>query len=322
MDVLRCDSRVGVEILSLVSGSTTKGYRQLKVSRICASIQPRRSKGDGSRRHKQVAYGRSACQNAGPPCRTTFPIALFDDASLGLCRSCGLPTSRSLGGNNMVYRKLEGRRRRRRMGIMCAVKESPYEILGVSATATEKEIKQAYRKLALKYHPDVNKAADAQQQFVRIKTAYQTLSDFDSRRKFDRAGKSGDSWGEAFDPFSWRGGQTRQKEKEEFYGFEDFFRDIQSDLDKRQKARQNGPPKSLWEELSELGEEFVEFLEKNIPSEEGGTTAKSSSKSSTSSATSRSNSSQQREAPQAPTKSAEEEVEDMLAKLKREMGLK
>lgn len=65
-----------------------------------------------------------------------------------------------------------------------------YAILGVSRNATENEIKQAYRRLARKYHPDVNpgdKGAEAK--FKEINEAYEVLSDPEKRRKYDRFGE-------------------------------------------------------------------------------------------------------------------------------------
>ena len=50
-----------------------------------------------------------------------------------------------------------------------------YDILGVSRSASQQEIKSAYRKLARKYHPDVNKASDAQAKFKDINEAYEVL---------------------------------------------------------------------------------------------------------------------------------------------------
>src|SRR5512143_3876369 len=64
-----------------------------------------------------------------------------------------------------------------------------YQTLGVAKTATEKEIKQAYRKLARKFHPDVNpgdKAAESR--FKEINEAYEVLGDPDKRKKYDERG--------------------------------------------------------------------------------------------------------------------------------------
>ena len=65
--------------------------------------------------------------------------------------------------------------------------EDPYEVLGVSRDATPAQIKQAYRRLALRSHPDVNKAPDAQATFARIADAYAVLSDAKNKAKYDRS---------------------------------------------------------------------------------------------------------------------------------------
>lgn len=66
-----------------------------------------------------------------------------------------------------------------------------YEILGVSRSASPEEIKQAFRKLARKYHPDVNSEPDAEDKFKEINEAYSVLSDADKRNRYDRFGKGG-----------------------------------------------------------------------------------------------------------------------------------
>lgn len=63
-----------------------------------------------------------------------------------------------------------------------------YEILGVSKTATEQEIKSAYRKLAKKYHPDVNKEPGAEQKYKDVNEAYEVLHDPEKRQKYDTLG--------------------------------------------------------------------------------------------------------------------------------------
>jgi molecular chaperone DnaJ len=65
-----------------------------------------------------------------------------------------------------------------------------YEILGVTRTASEAEVKNAYRKLALKYHPDRNPGdLEAQETFKRISIAYSVISDPNRRRQYDMNGR-------------------------------------------------------------------------------------------------------------------------------------
>jgi molecular chaperone DnaJ len=66
-----------------------------------------------------------------------------------------------------------------------------YEVLNVSKDASKDEIKKAYRKLALKYHPDRNKAPEAESQFKEISEAYAVLSDDEKRSQYDRFGHAG-----------------------------------------------------------------------------------------------------------------------------------
>ncbi|MBC7476247.1 MAG: J domain-containing protein [Candidatus Sericytochromatia bacterium] len=69
-----------------------------------------------------------------------------------------------------------------------------YKVLGVDKKATEDEIKKSYRKLARKYHPDVNKTKEADQKFKELNEANEVLSDKDKRHKYDTLGSDWDKY--------------------------------------------------------------------------------------------------------------------------------
>lgn len=93
-----------------------------------------------------------------------------------------------------------------------ADKKDYYEVLGVSKTATDAEIKSAFRKLAKKYHPDVNKTPEAEAKFKEIGEAYAVLSDETKRKQYDQFGHAAFQGGGDGQGFGGFGG---------FQGFED-----------------------------------------------------------------------------------------------------
>lgn len=81
-----------------------------------------------------------------------------------------------------------------------------YETLGVAKTATEDEIKRAYRKLALQYHPDRNKGKESEEKFKEVTKAYEVLSDTQKRSQYDQVGHSAfeqGAGGGQYGPFSY-----------------------------------------------------------------------------------------------------------------------
>jgi molecular chaperone DnaJ len=112
-----------------------------------------------------------------------------------------------------------------------------YAILGVEKTATEKEIKQAYRRLARKYHPDVNPGSkEAEEKFKEVSEAYEVLSDAEKRQKYDQygqyweqAGRGGPEGGFTFRTGQGPGGYNFQQGGADFDlggGFSDFFESL------------------------------------------------------------------------------------------------
>ncbi|XP_020775692.1 dnaJ homolog subfamily B member 9-like [Boleophthalmus pectinirostris] len=105
-------------------------------------------------------------------------------------------------------------------------KKDYYDILGVPKDATERQIKKAFHKLALKYHPDRNKGPDAEAKFREIAEAYETLSDDKRRREYDQFGPSGQEFrGGA------GGGHSDYNFKQHFQSFNFNFDDLFKDSD-------------------------------------------------------------------------------------------
>ncbi len=106
-------------------------------------------------------------------------------------------------------------------------KRDYYDVLGVAKNASEEEIKKAYRKLAMKYHPDRNQGKDgaaskeAEERFKEVKEAYEVLSDASKRAAYDRFGHAGVDAGAAAGGFSGAQG---------FGSFAEAFGDIFGDI--------------------------------------------------------------------------------------------
>ena len=109
-----------------------------------------------------------------------------------------------------------------------------YKILGVERSATEAQIKSAYRKLARKYHPDVNKSADAVNKFKDINEAYEVLSDKEKKSRYDSLGANWQQGANFTPPPGFEGFNFNQGGfSQGFAGagdFSDFFSSIFGDL--------------------------------------------------------------------------------------------
>jgi curved DNA-binding protein len=106
-----------------------------------------------------------------------------------------------------------------------------YEVLGVPRTATADDIKKAYRKLARKYHPDVNPDnKTAEEKFKDIGEAYEVLSDPEKRKRYDQLGENWKAGADFTPPPGWEGGRVDVDDFSDYFGagrgmdgFSDFF---------------------------------------------------------------------------------------------------
>lgn len=124
--------------------------------------------------------------------------------------SSGNPGGSSTSGNNNQGSSGSSSNSRP-SGTGSGKKKDYYTILGIPRNATEDEIKRAYRKMALKYHPDKNPSPDAEEAFKEVGAAYATLSDSHKRRIYDETGSDDpdQARGRGFGGFSQSGGRFR-----------------------------------------------------------------------------------------------------------------
>ena len=83
-----------------------------------------------------------------------------------------------------------------------------YKVLGVERTASEADVKKAFRKLARKHHPDVNKAADAASRMQELNEAYDVLRDAEKRAAYDQVGQGVQGGQEFRPPAGWDAGHA------------------------------------------------------------------------------------------------------------------
>ncbi len=118
-----------------------------------------------------------------------------------------------------------------------------YKILGISKTATDKEIKTAYRKLARKYHPDLNPDnKEAELKFKELNEANEVLSNAENRKKYD---KYGEDWqhGEEYEKAKRQQQQTRNQSSQQGFPDEDYSDFFESMFGGRQQYSQSRSPK-------------------------------------------------------------------------------
>lgn len=153
-----------------------------------------------------------------------------------------------------------------------------YEIMGLEKSATKDEIKATYRKLAKKYHPDLNPNDEkAQERFKEISEAYDVLGDEKKRKQYDQLGQNGFSNGQQFDPsaygFNGQQGGSYSYSSSDGADFSDFFNTIfgGSARSRRPSGRTQSPQRQSYESKLEISlEEGYNGTKKEVSLNIGG----------------------------------------------------
>jgi molecular chaperone DnaJ len=145
-------------------------------------------------------------------------------------------------------------------------KRDYYEVLGVDRNATDAEIKKAYRKLAMKYHPDKNKGnKEAEEKFKEASEAYEVLSDKEKRQKYDQYGHAGLEGAFSSGGFSWSDFSHASDFEDIFGGLEGIFGSIFGSFGgRRTSRRRSSRGEDLQISLSLTLEEIAKGVDKTI----------------------------------------------------------
>ena len=133
-------------------------------------------------------------------------------------------------------------------------KRDYYEVLGISKGASEEEIKKAYRKMAKKYHPDVNKEPGAEEKFKEINEAYEVLSDPQKKATYDQFGHAG------MDGSFGSGGFSGGFSGSDFGGFGDFGDIFGSFFGGGQTRRQSTGPRKGNDRFMQMRIDFMDAI--------------------------------------------------------------